>query len=306
MSALPRRLGRVVVLSETRGTPQSPPDPALERVLAGRTLGVLFQPLLERRGPDEASRWAVGGVEALVRAYGEHGGSLRLDRLLPVIESAGLMHRLFLFVLAETLAAARSWERRGLMLDVAVNLHAGALQDDALPRFLSGLLHAADFAPERLTLELTESEPIADLRRAAHNLRRLRRHGVRTALDDFGAGFSTPMRLAWLECDELKIDKALVLGLEHCDEQRCVVQHLIELAHGRGMRVCAEGVETAAVLTLLECYGCDRVQGFHVSRPIDGERVCEVATHWHASPVPVAPSASVQLSLPGLAPDARN
>lgn len=303
MSALPRRLGRVVVLSEQRAARVAPPtqDPALEELLLGRTLGVLFQPILERRRAHGGGAWHVSAAEALVRAHGEGAGGLRPDRLLPIVERAGLMHRLFLFVLAESLAAARTWERDGRALDVAVNLHVGALLDDTLPHFLAELLDAAAFAPQRLTLEITESAPISDLKRASTNLAKLRRTGVRVALDDFGAGFSTTTRLAWLECDELKIDRALVNGLEHSEEQRCIVEHLVDLAHSRGMVACAEGVETATALGLLAAFGCDRAQGYHVARPIAAELVPGVASDWLRRQPAVEPRVVTQLALPGLA-----
>ena len=259
---------------------------------------MLFQPIVERRRRAEGLRWQAVGAEALVRAHSGHGTTLRPDKLLPLVQKAGLMHRLFLFVLAEGLAAVRQWDRCGVSVNLSVNLHVGALLDDAFPRFLSGLLDAADFDPRRLTLELTESSPIADLKHASTNLKALRREGVQFALDDFGAGFSTTTRLAWLECDELKIDKALVYGLEHCEEQRCIVEGLVQLAHSHGMKACAEGVETEAVLQLLGTYGCDRVQGFHVARPMPASEITPFARQWGAE-VAACTVADDQLCLPG-------
>ena len=128
-------------------------------------------------------------------------------------------------------------------------------------------------APQRLTLELTESAPIADLARAAVNARILRRSGIRLALDDFGVGFSTATRLAWIECDELKIDRAVVRGMEHCDEQCYLVEHLLTLAHAHGMTACAEGVETEAALQMLGALGCVRVQGYLIARPVEARAI---------------------------------
>jgi EAL domain-containing protein (putative c-di-GMP-specific phosphodiesterase class I) len=294
MTAMPRRLGRVVVLSE-RASRGANAEPAFDGPLGGRTLAVHFQPMLARRG----AAWRVDGAEALVRAYGDRRPALRPDRLLPAVERAGLMDRLFLFVLAESLTAVREWERAGLRLGVAVNVHAGALLDDGLPDLLSGLLDAADIAPTRVTLEITEQAPLADVARAAANLRRLRAAGVRAALDDFGAGWSTPERLARLQCDELKLDRALVRGLEHCEEQRAVVESLIDSAHSRGMAVCAEGVESMAALRLLEVYGCDRAQGFLVGRPGEASALPAAVGRWAAVGARTDDSI-VQLCLPGL------
>jgi len=309
MSRMPRRLGRVVVLSERRGSRSDARRVSLDAVLGGRTLGVVYQPILERRlGADGIGRWRVEGAEALVRA-GDGGTTLRPGQFLPQIERAGLMPTLFHFVLAESLSAVIGWQREhDLALSMGVNLHTGALLDDELPPLLEGLLDATGVAPSRLTLELTETAPIENLKHAALNLKRLRRIGVRTALDDFGAGFSTATRLAWLECDELKIDRALVQGLEHSDERRCIVENLIELAHDRGMAACAEGVETHAALKLLGALGCDRVQGFLVARPAPAPTFITRARDWQARALLAVVSEDRQLPLPGFtgAPEPRD
>lgn len=280
-------------------------DPGLARILSGRALTVAFQPILKRRHIGNGwMRWDIGGAEALVSAQGDGASTLRPDKLLPLVERAGLMHRLFVSVLTTTLAAAHSWERdAGVRLEVSVNLHAAALLDDALPVHVLGLLDAADFAPGRLTLEVTESAPIPDLHRAAENVRALRRNGLRVSLDDFGVGFSTTTRLDWLECDELKIDRSLVFGLEHCDEQHRLVETLIMLAHARGMCACAEGIETVPALQLLGALGCDRAQGYLIGRPGSADampafiRDCRQRSGEWFSPD------AAQLPLPGLMND---
>ncbi len=280
---MPRRLGRVVVLSARRGLRTNATGSALDTPLDGRTLGVFYQPVLAHHvGADSIGRWRVAGAEALVRA-GDGGTVLRPAQFLPEIGRAGLLGSLFQFVLAEALSAMLEWQRdHGLRLAVGVNVHTDALLDDALPGFLDGLLGAAGVDPSRLTLELTEHVPLADLGRAAENLRRLRRVGVRAALDDFGTGTTTASWLAWFECDELKIDRALVQGLEHNDDQRAVVESLIELAHARGMTACAEGVETHAALRLLAAFGCDRVQGYLVARPAPAAAFVGHVREWEA------------------------
>jgi len=303
VSTAPRKTGRVVMLSERRPARSEFCEPTIDGLLRGRTLGVHFQPIIERRrGADGAVHWRIAGAEALVRALGDRSAPMRPDQFLPLIERAGRMRSLFMYVLAESLAAMINWERtHGLRMNVAVNLHAAALLDDSLPGFLTDVLRVAGVAPERLTLELTESAPINDLPHAARTLRQLRRNGVRVALDDFGAGFSTTTRMDWLECDELKIDRALVHGLEHSDEQRCVVESLIILAHTHGMQACAEGVESESTLRLLTAFGCDRVQGYLVARPQPAEAMAGVARKWQARQSPIAVDDDCQLLLPGIA-----
>lgn len=299
----PRKTGRVVMLSERRASRIDSGEPAMDGLLRGRTLGVHFQPMLERRrSVDGSVHWRISGAEALVRALGDRGAPLRPDQFLPLIERAGRMRSLFMYVLAESLTAMINWERTcGLRMNVAVNLHAAALLDDSLPGFLTDVMGAAGLAPERLTLELTETAPINDLPHAARTLRRLRREGIRMSLDDFGAGFSTTTRLDWLDCDELKIDRALVHGLEHSDEQRYVVENLIALAHTRGMQACAEGVESESTLRLLTAFGCDRIQGFLVARPQPAELIPGLARKWQARQLPISQGDDGQMLLPGFA-----
>ena len=299
MSSIARRLGRVVTLADSPRTPVVSPVDALAEVMVGRNLAVAFQPIVARTPAGDHEHWQVDGIEALVRARACNGSVLRPDRLLPAIARAGLLQPLFMFVLAESLATWRALRQQGFQLGLSVNLHAQALQDDDLPRTILSLLEVTGVDPERFTVELTESGPIADLGRAARNIWRLRRARVRVALDDFGSHFSTQTRLDCLEVDEVKIDKSLVFGLECMDEQRRIVEHVVELAHQRGMTVVAEGVETHASLDLLGSLGVDRAQGYLLGKPQFEAQLPPVLRRWgRAAEIDVFCSHS-QLSLPG-------
>ncbi len=294
----PARRASVVLLSAREAAPT--PAATLARA-TGRPLGVLFQPIITREsGADGLCRWSYAGAEALVRAESGRGLTVRPDQLLPVIERQGLMPTLFDYVLGEALEAIILWQRSGATrLGASVNLHAGALLDERLPDALAARLDVAGVSPARLTLEISESAPINDLKRAARTLSRIRRLGVRVALDDFGAGFSTATRLDWLECDELKIDRALVSGLEYSHEQRCVVENLVTLAHTHGMAALAEGVETEAALEILCELGCDGAQGFLVARPMASIRVAGGARDWQERAGAALMARERQLALPG-------
>lgn len=297
MSCMPRRLSRVVALADSRGASRR--DAALSDVLAGRHLAVAFQPIVARRNTGCHERWCMDGVEALIRAHSLSGSVLRPDRLLPAIERAGLVQPLFMYVFAESLTTWRAMSEQGLRIGLSVNVHAQVLQDDELPRTICALLDLTGIAPEHFTLELTESGPIVDMPRAARNLWRLRRNRVRVALDDFGTGFSTQARLDCLECDEIKIDKGLVLGIEHVDEQRRIVEHMVELAHVRGMTVCAEGVETQEALDILGRLGVDRAQGYLIGRPQFESTLPQALRRWGAGRDLDATGDHPQMLLPG-------
>jgi EAL domain-containing protein (putative c-di-GMP-specific phosphodiesterase class I) len=305
MSAAPERLSRIIDLDAERRRRAAPAAHGLEAVLDGRRLGVAFQPIAMRVVDNGELRWRMDGVEALVRAQAPARPILRPQRLLPIIERAGLMPALFLYVLTESLAASREWADAGLEVELAVNMHSGAVLDDSLPELVAGLLEVNGLSPARLTLELTESSPIRNLQQAARNLARIRQAGIRVALDDFGSGFSTTTRLDSLECDEIKIDKSLVRELEQGEEPRRVIEGLVRLAHARGLVVCAEGVETEQSLTLLGALGADRVQGYLIGRPRSGRELPGTMDRWARRPAVAMSSEDPQLCLPGLAPGGR-
>lgn len=299
MSSIARRLGRVVALSEPRRCAAVAAD--LADVLAGRHLSVVFQPIAARRREGGSERWCIDGVEALLRGHTPAGSVLRPDKLLPAIERAHLVKPLFLFVFAESLTNCCQLRARGLRVALSVNVHAEVLQDDSLPGTICSLLEMSGVPAQDFTLELTETGPIVDMPRAAANLRRLRQAQVRVALDDFGSGFSTHTRLDCLEADEIKIDKALIVGVEHADEQRRIVEHVVSLAHARGMRVCAEGVETPAALETLGGLGVDRAQGYLIGRPQAGEALVRTLRAWGRECARTQGGGHPQLSLPGFA-----
>ena len=122
--------------------------------------------------------------------------------------------------------------------------------------------------PECLELEITESMLMHDPLRARATLERLAAIGVSVSVDDFGTGYSSLAHLKSLPVDTLKIDKSFVLDMAEDDADEAIVRSMIELAHNLGMRVVAEGVETAATWMRLAALGCDLAQGFHLARPL--------------------------------------
>jgi diguanylate cyclase len=122
--------------------------------------------------------------------------------------------------------------------------------------------------PECLELEITESMLMQDPVRARTTLERLAAIGVSVSVDDFGTGYSSLAHLKRLPVDTLKIDKSFVLDMAEDGADEAIVRSMIELAHNLGMRVVAEGVESAANWVRLAELGCDLAQGFHLSRPL--------------------------------------
>jgi EAL domain-containing protein (putative c-di-GMP-specific phosphodiesterase class I) len=156
---------------------------------------------------------------------------------------------------------------------VAVNLSARCLAEpDLVDRVRRALRHHG-VPGELLTLELTEGSVVDDTVRNSTVLADLHSLGLRLSMDDFGTGYSSLSQLRQLPIDELKIDKSFVLGMSTSQSESFIARSIVELAHNLGLRVVAEGVEDEVTRDLLAQMGCDKVQGFLVSRPLPEDRL---------------------------------
>lgn len=238
----------------------------LSTAISRGDLSVHYQPKLTRCRT--TGSWIVDGAEALLRWPHPVHGNIAPSEFVPVAEDAGLMLPLTDFVLQRTLEQINFWQSRGLDLNIAVNVPPNLVSDEEFPERLCECLAHHGVENKRFVLEITESVTEDDTPLLVHVLARLRLRGVQISIDDFGCGFASLKRLLHLPFNELKIDRSFVTEIGRSDEARQVVGTMIELAHGLGMTVCAEGVETRESLAFLEARGCDRVQGFLVSKPL--------------------------------------
>jgi EAL domain-containing protein (putative c-di-GMP-specific phosphodiesterase class I) len=234
----------------------------LREAIEAGDLQVHFQPKVH------ASTGAPVGAEALVRWHHPAHGHVSPDQFIPLAEHTGLIRPLTAFVLTTALSACADWRRDGRDLGVAVNLSARSLTDVALPQLVRESLAHAGLPAGALTLEITETAVMDDLDRALLVLHELRALGVHLSVDDFGTGQSSLAYLKGLPIDEVKIDKSFVLHLTTERDDSAIVRAAIDLGHALGLRVVAEGVEDAAARSLLAGWGCDVLQGFHISRPL--------------------------------------
>jgi diguanylate cyclase (GGDEF)-like protein len=246
----------------------------LRQAIDDGSLDVHYQPKV-----DLASARAVG-VEALVRwSHPEHGWTPP-DEFLPVAEQTDLMLPLTLLVLRRALADLRGWERDGIELGMAINLSPRVLLEPTLVQGIASALGTAGVRAQRLTLEITEGSVIADPARAIAVLDQLNAMGLRLSVDDFGTGYSSLSYLRRLPVHEIKIDKSFVLGLAPDSTEAAIVQSTVDLAHRLGMRVVAEGVETAQSAEILKGMRCDTAQGYLMSRPLPAAALAEWAHQW--------------------------
>ena len=212
----------------------------------------------------------ITGVEALVRWPHPVHGIIPPDEFIPLAERTGLIGPLTQWVLEQAIRQCRDWERAGLHLKMAVNLSTRTLHDQELLSTVTDLLQANEVAPSQLTLEITESTLMDDPERAHAALARLRACGISVALDDFGTGYSSLAYLKRLPFDEIKIDKAFVLGLdaEANAADMAIVRAVVAMARPLRCVVVAEGVESLEIWKLLQAFGCDLAQGYYLSRPL--------------------------------------
>jgi len=246
----------------------------LRHAIGRRELELHYQPKVDLQSGE------VDGVEALVRWRHPERGLLGPMEFIPLAERTTLMRPLTLYVLETALAQSRRWRDTGVDLSVAVNLAVPNLLDMRLPGDVRELLDVWDVPAARLNLEVTENVILADPARVIVVLEALKQVGVRLSLDDFGTGSSTLSFLKRLPVDELKIDKSFVMAMEHSAPDEVIVRSTTQLAQRLGLRVVAEGVETAAALEYLEQAGCDEAQGFFLQRPVPAAEIVPWIAEW--------------------------
>jgi diguanylate cyclase (GGDEF)-like protein len=239
----------------------------LREAIESNQLVLHYQPKL-----DVASRRVVG-FEALVRWQHPERGLLAPGEFVPAAEHTALIRPLTLWVLERAMVQCKRWRAAGHELTMAVNLSAANLMDLSLPTDVARLLAQTRLPPCALELEITESVAMVDPGRAAEVLALLRSMGITLAIDDFGTGQASLAYLQRLPVGELKIDRTFVAALGGSARDEAIVHSTIEMAHGLGLSVVAEGVENEAVFVALGRLGCDTAQGFHLGRPVPAEAV---------------------------------
>jgi diguanylate cyclase (GGDEF)-like protein len=206
----------------------------------------------------------VTGVEALVRWQHPTRGLLGPHEFVPFAERTGAVADLTRWVVDHALAACRE-----LDLPVAINLAAANIVDVTLPAAIGAALERHGVPAERLVCEISEHTVMADPVRASDVLDGLRALGVVLSLDDFGTGHSSLAYLKRLPLDEVKIDRSFVAGMTEDENDAVIVRSTIDLARNLGLRVVAEGVETAEIMDALAALRCDVAQGYFISRPVN-------------------------------------
>src|SRR3954469_14685041 len=207
-------------------------------------------------------------VEALVRWDDPELGSIEPARFVPLAEQHGLIDALTQWGLRTALRQWLDWRDQGIDTSIAFNISALSLEQLDFPDLVERMCRALDVPIDRLVLELTEgaTQPLIKL---MDTLTRFRIKGIGLAIDDFGTGYSSLMQLRQLPFTEVKIDQAFVADVASSRDSRLIVQAIIDLAHSLGLTATVEGVETEEQLRVVHELGCDLVQGYLISPPLE-------------------------------------
>jgi EAL domain-containing protein (putative c-di-GMP-specific phosphodiesterase class I) len=249
----------------------------MHHAIAGHDFFLDYQPIINL-----GSR-SITAVEALMRWQHPTRGLVPPSSFVPVAEQTGMIIPLTLWVVREACSQVLRWDQDPVTegLSVAVNLSGRLVREPGIGSAIARELHRAMIDPHRLIFEITESLLMEDRSQAVQTLCQLRALGTRLSVDDFGTGYSSLSRLNKLPIDEVKIDQSFVTQLESGDAGRTIVQASVAMAHGLGLRVVAEGIETERQLQTLVTIGCDDGQGYFFGRPSSPERLTELCRDWH-------------------------
>lgn len=216
------------------------------------------------------------GVEALVRWKHPERGMVSPMDFIPIAEETGLIAPLGDWILGEACRQMAQWRDTGLgHIHMSVNLSAGQFADLGLGDRIHEQLVASALSGESLDLEITESMSMKSPLEAIENMKSLRGHGMSLSIDDFGTGYSSLSYLKLFPIQTLKIDRSFVKDIETDANDADICDVTVLLAHKLGMEVVAEGVETEAQLTYLRSIGCEKVQGYYISKPLPGDKAAE-------------------------------
>lgn len=266
---------------DSRSVGRADTERNLRRALTNGELVLHYRPRIDL-GSGE-----IDGVEALIRWLDPDHGLVHPDRFLPQAERCGLAVPIGHWALQEACRQASGWQACGLpALPVAVNVTAAQLRHERFAEDVAEVLRETALDPAGIELEVPESAVMQDVDASIATLTTLREMGVRIALDDFGAGYSSLGQLRHLPIDTLRIDAAFVAALGPDREGAAVLRAMIQLGRGLGCRVVAQGVENLHQLAFVHLQRCDSAQGAEVGKPLAASDFSRLLARSRAQPAP--------------------
>jgi EAL domain-containing protein (putative c-di-GMP-specific phosphodiesterase class I) len=216
----------------------------------------------------------IAAVEALVRWRHPVRGLVPPDKFIPLADETGLIGEIGRWVLFEACAQTKRWHDAGFApLKVSVNVSAVQFRQGDLAQVVHSALVQTGLPAECLDLEITETVLMQDAAATIAMLRELKNMGVSISVDDFGTGYSSLAYLQRFPIDTLKIDKSFMMSVTEDEHNAAIVRTVIALAKSLKLESIAEGVESSDQVAYLRAEGCDRVQGYYFSKPLEPQRL---------------------------------
>ncbi len=243
----------------------------LRKAIEDQQMVVYYQPKLHLKSD------RISSAEALVRWRHPERGLVMPGDFIAIAEETGMIVALGDLVLRQACHQASQWHHQGpTSVCVSVNLSVQQLRQPNFAQTVQEILEECALPPALLELELTESMFLEDMATVTDNIAALQALGIKLAVDDFGTGYSSLAYLKRFPLDTLKIDRAFISDLHEGAQDAAIVRAIIAMAHSLEFNVVAEGVEEHRQLDLLREWGCDEVQGYLISRPVEAERFNEL------------------------------
>lgn len=242
----------------------------LEQALADDQFFLVYQPKVH------CADGSLAGLEALVRWRHPQAGIISPASFIPLFETSELMEDLTEKVIDQGLEWYASLDARAAAetgLTLSLNISARSLEGSALFEHVARRCREFNIDPGRLIFELTETSAMHDPVKSLELLTRMRVMGFQLSIDDFGTGFSSMLQLVRMPFSEIKIDQSFVMAAHEPGESRNVVRSIVELGKSLGLKTTAEGIESQAVMDYLRYIDCDYGQGYHISRPQEGDLI---------------------------------
>ncbi|MDX8388719.1 MAG: bifunctional diguanylate cyclase/phosphodiesterase [Ghiorsea sp.] len=246
----------------------------IDRAFDNDELCLFYQPKLNRQNQ-------ILETEALVRWQHPSKGLIPPDTFIPMIIQKRLHGELFQKILDISLTQVKKWHEVGIHIRIALNLTASDLLDPTLPAMVANKLSQYDLTTGVLKFEITETTLIENQELTMDTLLQLEKMGVPISIDDFGTGYSSLSYLSTLPINELKIDRSFVVAMAKSQRDVKIIQAIIALAHSLELSTVAEGVEDAETMVQLRKLNCDVIQGYYISKPMDGESFTTWLLAWN-------------------------
>ena len=234
----------------------------LLRAFSNNRIVLFFQPIVD------LSSGKMTHCECLIRMLDNDGNFIPPASFLDIANEAGLMPRLDYLVIEKAMRQQVVWQRAGVNTRLSINITAPTLDQPDFAQRIAEIVNRTGADPRALIFELVETDALQDIDNARRLLKQLQALGASIALDDFGIGFTSFEYVRELPVDYIKIDKAFVQFVHERENDRVLVRSIVEMSHGLGKRVIAEGVDSRQALEVLRALDVDYIQGYYISRPV--------------------------------------